>query len=194
MTGLDLYWLPLGAGGHCVRVNGKVYEAVVARAQRRAACDLYHAALVAELPEGRTTMEVGPAWDRTGGTDQHGAVVSGPVGLRLLGRSAWFRYEVRCWPGGVIPDIDYAVGGARRLTDDEGLVRRALGVVPGVPALTWGRDELGLGEMWNSNSVVAWVLVRAGLDLSGVQPPAGGRAPGFDAGVLAASLVPTHGR
>ena len=30
---VDLYWLPLGAGGHCVRVNGLVYEAVAARRQ-----------------------------------------------------------------------------------------------------------------------------------------------------------------
>jgi hypothetical protein len=25
--GVDLYWLPLGAGGHFVRLNGRVYEA-----------------------------------------------------------------------------------------------------------------------------------------------------------------------
>lgn len=186
MTGLELYWLPLGAGGHSVRVNGKVYEALVARAQRRASRDLYHAALVAELPDGRTTVEVGPVWDRVSGTTDRGAVVSGPVGLRALGRSRWFRYEVRRWPGGVIPDLEYAVGGPRRLTDDEAVVRRALDAVTGVPALTWGRDELGLGEMWNSNSVIAWVLVRAGLDPSEVQPPSGGRAPGFDAGLAAA--------
>ena len=28
---VDLYWLPLGAGGHSVRLNGKVYEAVASR-------------------------------------------------------------------------------------------------------------------------------------------------------------------
>ncbi len=28
--GVDLYWLPLGAGGHSVRLNGRVYEAVAA--------------------------------------------------------------------------------------------------------------------------------------------------------------------
>jgi len=26
--GVDLYWLPLGAGGHSVRFNGKASEAV----------------------------------------------------------------------------------------------------------------------------------------------------------------------
>jgi hypothetical protein len=34
---VDLYWIPLGAGGHCVRFNGKVYEALVAARERRAA-------------------------------------------------------------------------------------------------------------------------------------------------------------
>jgi hypothetical protein len=40
--------------------------------------------------------------------------------------------------------------------------------------------------MWNSNSVVAWILVRAGVDVTAVQPPEGGRAPGWVAGVIAA--------
>lgn len=42
---VDLYWLPLGAGGHSVRLNGRVFEAAAARAERRPACDLYHSAL-----------------------------------------------------------------------------------------------------------------------------------------------------
>ncbi|HEX6229829.1 MAG TPA: hypothetical protein VFZ41_10265 [Solirubrobacterales bacterium] len=25
---VDLYWLPLGAGGHFVRLNGRIYEAL----------------------------------------------------------------------------------------------------------------------------------------------------------------------
>jgi hypothetical protein len=45
MGRVDLYWLPLGAGGHFVRLNGRLYEAVAARLQRRRARDLYHSAL-----------------------------------------------------------------------------------------------------------------------------------------------------
>ena len=41
----DLFWLPLGAGGHSVRLNGRLYEAVAARLERRAPCALYHAVL-----------------------------------------------------------------------------------------------------------------------------------------------------
>jgi hypothetical protein len=166
----------------------------VSWAQRRSACDLYHAALVAELPEGRTTIEVGPVWDRLDDRTDHGAVVSGPVGLRALGRWSWFRYEVRCWPDGTIPDLAEAVDSPRRLSTQEPVVRRVLKQPAAVPPLTWGRDELGLGEMWNSNSVIAWVLVRAGLDTTAIRPPAGGRAPGFGSGVAAALGTPARRR
>ena len=41
-SGVDLYWLPLGAGGRSVRLNGRVFEAVAARLERRPPRDLYH--------------------------------------------------------------------------------------------------------------------------------------------------------
>ena len=34
-AGIDLYWLPLGVGGHSVRLNGLVFEAIAARLQHR---------------------------------------------------------------------------------------------------------------------------------------------------------------
>jgi hypothetical protein len=40
--------------------------------------------------------------------------------------------------------------------------------------------------MWNSNSLISWLIVRAVLDVDAVHPPAGGRAPGWDAGVILA--------
>jgi hypothetical protein len=110
----------------------------------------------------------------------------GPVGSRLLGRSALFRYEVRRWLGGVIPDVDEAVESPRRVTEDAALVRRLLELVPRVPTPVWGRDELRAGEMWNSNSVVAWLIARSGLDAEQIRPPRGGRAPGWDAGLVVA--------
>jgi hypothetical protein len=48
------------------------------------------------------------------------------------------------------------------------------------------RDELRTGEMWNSNSVISWLLTRAAIDVAAVAPPAGGRAPGWAAGVAVA--------
>jgi hypothetical protein len=52
--GVDLYWLPLGAGGRSVRLNGRVFEAVAARLEKRTTKDLYHSALEIRVPEGRS--------------------------------------------------------------------------------------------------------------------------------------------
>ena len=56
------------------------------------------------------------------------------------------------------------------------------------PTFTWGRDELGTGEMWNSNSLIAWLLARRGLQADLVSLPADGRAPGWSAGLVAAAV------
>ena len=58
-AGVDLYWLPLGAGGHSVRLNGRVFEAVVSL-ENRPPCDLYHSALEVRVPEGRFVIEQTP--------------------------------------------------------------------------------------------------------------------------------------
>ena len=49
----------------------------------------------------------------------------------------------------------------------------------------WGRDELHTGEMWNSNSLISWLIARSGLDVDSVALPTGGRAPGWRAGIVA---------
>jgi hypothetical protein len=46
--------------------------------------------------------------------------------------------------------------------------------------------------MWNSNSVVSWVLVRSGVPLDAVHPPPGGRAPGWRAGIVTAERTPSR--
>ncbi len=87
--GVELWWLPLGAGGRSVRRNGRV------------------------------------------GT--------GPVGLGWPGRSRRFRYEVRCWRGGALPDEAEALGGPRPATADPVLVLDVVRTVPFPPgdATTW---------------------------------------------------------
>jgi hypothetical protein len=79
------------------------------------------------------------------------------------------------------------VDSPRRLATDEARTRRVLHVVRQVPTPVWGRDELATGEMWNSNSVIAWTLARSGIETESIQPPAAGRAPGWQAGLLVAS-------
>ena len=58
-----LYWIPLGAGGRCVRFSGRVFEALQAARQHRQRCDLYHAALVVELDGEGYTIELAPSPD-----------------------------------------------------------------------------------------------------------------------------------
>jgi len=181
MSAVDLYWLPLGAGGHFVRLNGRVYEALAARIQHRQACDLYHSALQVSLEDDTYVIEQTPVPDLTG--ESRGVVAAGAVGSRWAGRFRIFRYEIRLWRGGHIPDVAEAVDSPRRVSSDEAGARRVLDAVSQVPTTVWGRDELQTGEMWNSNSVIAWVLTRSGIDAAAIQPPAGGRAPGWGAGV-----------
>ncbi len=185
-SGIDLYWLPLGAGGWFVRLNGRLYEAAHALVERRRPLDLYHCALVVRVPEGRYVVE--NSWPiPTADGASRGVVVEGPVASRRLARLRAFRYEVRRWRGGVLPDVGEAVESPCRVGADPGQARHLLELVDDLPTPTWGRDELGAGEMWNSNSVVAWLLVRAGVDVAAIRPPRGGRAPGWRAGVECAT-------
>jgi hypothetical protein len=181
---LDLYWLPLGAGGQFVRTCGRLYETLAARVQRRPACDLYHSALQVHVPEGTYVIEQTPVPGQDGG--RRGVVATGAVGTRWAGRFRIFRYEIRAWLGGHIPDVAEAVESPVALAGAERHARRVLELVAEVPTPVWGRDELGTGEMWNSNSVIAWVIARSGLDATSIRPPAGGRAPGWHAGVALA--------
>ena len=185
-SSVDLYWIPLGAGagGAIVRWNGRIYEAVAAALARRPRCDLFHSALEVSVRGVTATVEMAPVWTKRG---DRGVVSEGPVGARFLGRSRLFRYEVRCWQGGSIPDLAAAVGGPVRVSSDPDTGQTILDLVPEFPTRTWGRDELRTGEMWNSNSLVSWLLARAGLNTDDFGPPPGGRAPGWDAGLVAAS-------
>jgi hypothetical protein len=112
-TAVDLYWLPLGAGGHFVRLNGRLYEALKSRLDRRPAYDLYHSALQVHLPEATFVIEQTPV-PRLSGEDR-GVVASGAVGSRWAGRFRIFRYEIRLWRGGHIPDVAEAADSPRRL-------------------------------------------------------------------------------
>jgi hypothetical protein len=183
--GIYLYWLPLGAGGvGFVRFNGRIYEAIKARLHRRRPLDLYHTALEIRIPEGRFIVE--NAWPSPDADiASRGVVIEGPVFSPRLARFRPFRYEVRCWRDGVIADADYAVA-VQTLSDDAHWARHLLDLVATVPALVWGRDELETGEMWNSNSVISYLLARAGVSVESILPPAGGRAPGWEAGIAAA--------
>jgi hypothetical protein len=187
MAAVALDWLPLGAGGHSVRLNGKVFEWCAARLEHRDRCELYHSALQVYVPEGRFVIEQAPAW---GEGSRRGVVAEGAVGAQALGRFRLFRYEIRSWRDGSIPDIAEAVESPRRVTDDAVHAQRLLELAPQVPTPVWGRDELRAGEMWNSNSTISWLLARSGVDVESILLPSGGRAPGWNAGIAIASRQP----
>jgi hypothetical protein len=130
--------------------------------------------LVAHTSDANFVIEMTPIPDGRGRQDR-GVVSEGPVGSRWLRRLRVFRYEIRRWREGVIPDLSLAVASPIRITDDADLVDQVLESVPLVPTPVWGRDELHAGEMWNSNSVVAWLLTRAGLLTAAGRPPLGGK-------------------
>ncbi len=129
----DLYWIPLGAGAHVVRLSGRLFEGAAATISRRPRCDLYHSALVVVLPEGRYTIEMTPVPDAEG--ERRGVVAEGAVGTRAAGRLRLFRYEVRRWPGGCIPDAAEAVDSPVRVADDvDGRPADPRGAAPGADA------------------------------------------------------------
>jgi hypothetical protein len=122
---VDLYWLPLGAGGRSVRLNGIVFEAISARIERRSRCDVYHSALEIRVAGHLYAVEMTPIpngrrWER-------GVVAEGAVGTRSAGRLRIFRYEVRRWRDGVIPDLGYAVASPIRLSQDPALAHASSG-------------------------------------------------------------------
>jgi hypothetical protein len=179
---VDLFWIPLGAGGHVVHWNGKIYEAMKAFSEHRPRCALYHTALEVRVPGGRFVIESAPIPDQPG--RERGVVAEGPVGTRSAGRFRLFRYEIRRWRDGFLPDANEAVGSPIRVATDLVRAQRIIDLVPSVPTPVWGRDELGTGDMWNSNSLTSWLLERAGVNAGEIQPPRGGRAPGWDAGLV----------
>jgi hypothetical protein len=147
-------------------------------------CDLYHSALEVRVAAARFVIEQAPVPDARG--EQRGVVAEGPVGTRWAGRFRIFRYEIRRWCDGRIPDLAEAVESPQRLTGERARAQLLLDLVARVPTPVWGRDDLEAGEMWNSNSVTAWLIARAGMDTESIHPPTAGRAPGWQAGLVVA--------
>ena len=149
-----------------------------------------HSALQIRLPDDRFVIECAAILNLRG--EERGVVAGGPVGMSWLGRFRHFRYEIRRWRGGSIPDLAHAVSGPVRVATDVLRAQRVLDLAPSVPTPVWGRDELRTGEMWNSNSLISWLLARAGIDTDGLEPPVGGRAPGWNAGLVVAGRQMQH--
>ena len=146
------------------------------RSARRFSADHGAPSITARWRSGCRPGATRSRWHRSRNavSTERGVVAVGPVGTRWAGRFRIFRYEVRRWRDGVIPDLHHAIGGPVRLTDDAAVAEHILESLPLVPVLTWGRDEAGVGEMWSCNSIIAWVLSRAAVDTARDRTPASG--------------------
>src|SRR3989304_4733519 len=130
---------------------------------------------VASSPRGRSGQDGPGGSDWFGTRCAEGAGGGGAKGGP--GRSPLFRYETRRWSGGSTPDASEAVSSPVRVANDLARAQRVLDLVPSVPTPVWGRDELHTGDMWDSHSLISWLLVRAGVATDRPPPPSGGRGP-----------------
>lgn len=182
-----LYWLPVGAGApsRVSEITSRWWEQLVARIERRPPLRLVHSALEVYFDQNRYVIEMAPEWSDPDVPDR-AAVVRGPVGMRFLGRSRYFRYEVRCWKNGELADRGWAVGEPVVVSEAEAVVKAVLQYVSQVPTLVWGLPVATTRDMWNSNSLVSWLLATAMPDAPLPSPPQGCRAPGWAAGLAVA--------
>lgn len=171
-----------------VRVSGLCWERLAARREHRQPVPLFHSALEVLGPNGMNVIEIAPVVNSL--PPEHGVVGEGPVGTARAGRLRIFRYELRCWSQGHIPDLEFEPGEPVSLSTSREAAAKVIRLTSKVPMLVWGREQLRFGEMWNSNSVIAWLLAGAGIDLAGIRPPDGGRAPGWGAGIEACRIAP----
>lgn len=178
--------MPVGAGTpRLQQASLRLWEAIEAARARRPRVKLFHSALKLGLADGGTyTLELTPMF--IGGSEP--PILTGPVGLRGADRFRLFRYQLRGLPVTSLPDEEWAVESPVRLSDECDVVDRMLELAPSVPRHIWGRRVPGTREMWTSDSVISWLLFRAGLDLSDVRVPDGGRAPGWNVGLQLAAV------
>ena len=187
-SAVELWWLPVGAGtSRFQRASLRVWEAVEAARARRPRATLLHSALkLVVSSDERYTLELTPAFIG----EPVPPLATGPVGFRWAGRFRRFRYQLRCLPGTTLPDEEWVFAPPLALTEDREIAGRILTLAPSVPTHVWGRRVKGTREMWTSDSTISWLLARAGIDLSRLTPPPGGRAPGWAAGLTVASRSP----
>lgn len=126
----DLYWIPLGAGGHYVRFSGRVFEAIEAARRRRSSTTPLSSSSSTASATRSSSLRSPDADEASRGV--------GAVGSRRASRLRLLRYEVRCWRAGSTPDLCYAVEGPDRLTGDARAARRLLDLVATVPLPVWG--------------------------------------------------------
>lgn len=147
-----------------MRGSGRLYEAMVATLHHRARLDPYHSASIVQWNNQAFAIEMAPAWAVH--APDRGVTGAGPVGMPSWGRARLFRYEIRCWPDGAIPDVADAVDSPRRVSTNETKAdaysnRRPPSLPPPAAATSkTGERPVGLGEglagdHWTGPTVMA---------------------------------------
>ena len=181
---VELYWIPLGAGGHSVRFNGRVFEAIQAARRHRRRCDLYHAAIVVAFGGDRYTIEVAPSPDADEAS--RGVVGTGAVGSRISAACACF--AMRSAAGAMGPFRTSPRRSANRAGSRPTRSR------PSAPRPGRVRSETRLGPRRPQGRRDVELQFRRRLaGCHGgpgrpmqLHPPCGGRAPGWGAGLVVA--------
>ena len=146
-------------------------------------CDLYHSALEVHVPEARFVIEQAPAWRRRRRARRRRR---GPGRHPRAGRFRLFRYEVRRWRDGVIPDAAEAVESPHAPERRDRLRAATARAGAGDADARMGPRRTGTGEMWNSTRSSRGSSCAVVSTSSPLAPPRGGRAPGWNAGIVIA--------
>ena len=113
-AGADLMWIPLGAGGQVLGLNGKVFEALSALVQRRPRLDLCHAALEVAAGGASYVIELAPVPDRDG--ENPGVVGESPApakcGTRTRSSPGCWSRPALTWPAWARPRVAASRAGA----------------------------------------------------------------------------------
>ncbi|MEM9073776.1 MAG: hypothetical protein AAGE52_35120 [Myxococcota bacterium] len=176
---VKLFHIPVG-GDSASSILGVMGSLFVKNPYNRT---FYHSALEVQRVENgecvRYVIELQNYVEGAQAQQDVGQVLSGGFGP-FVSAFAGRIYGIRKWKNGEIEDIDTAAPNPRVVTDDCNAVDRVLALVTQIPTHDYGTD-------WTSNSVISWLLERAGLNPNTLPPPPGGIRPGWEEGAAAAN-------
>lgn len=176
---VDLYWIPI-SGSSGTGMFGALGKLFVSNPENR---DLYHAALRIQLEDCSVyVIELEDYIDDEDERKAKGVVVDGEFDFIPLKNT----YSIRRWRDGTIDDEGSAPPPTRMSTDCV-VAQKVYDQAAKVPPNDYWSNDPKWGESrWTSNSVVAWILQSAGLNVWPCPTPPNGLAPGWSAGLIEA--------
>lgn len=179
-----LHWIPVrgSVGGNILQFASRW---IAPNPERR---DVYHCALkisTREADESPVYIVELTHYARGRKQARTGQVKSGFAGPRFLHAITGPVYGVRKWRNGQMVDEHKTVPHPIVITRNCAHVRELLNLVESVPTRPYG--SLEFGELWTCNSAISWLLCRALGRPPEISVPPNGIAPGWQAGIAAAT-------